>query len=301
MLTTQWRHLLRRMPRNPPTSARRSTARWRKAVAESAAEVVEVLENRAMLTTSLVFALQPGNAIAGHDLTSFTVDVVNSGRHVRGTPNIDTSYTGLCFITANGPGVLVTPTYPAFPNGPGGVALQNFVVFINGGIGKYSGGLAAIDVAGMYTLTVTSPASGPTAPFEINNPGVPGNAVSNSFTISPDKSSDHLVFLNGPYLIGANVPFNVPVAMEDQFGNIDTSISKATAYLEVIGSNGFGATYMAEFSAGQATFTNVTLPAAPPSTDPVSEDTLLALAFAGPNGFAAASTPAVVVSPTSGG
>lgn len=135
MFKTEWRQWLSYVPMNHPTSARRSTARRRKVVAESAAEVVEVLENRAMLTTSLVFALQPGNAIAGHDLTSFTVDVVNSGRHVRGTPNLDTSYTGLCFITANGPGVLVTPTYPTFPNGPGGVALQNFEVFINGGIG----------------------------------------------------------------------------------------------------------------------------------------------------------------------
>src|SRR5271170_4868125 len=87
MFKTEWRHWLRRISTNHPTTARRRTARGRKA---SAAEVVEVLENRAMLTTSLVFALQPGNAIAGHDLTSFTVDVVNSGRHVRGTPNIDT-------------------------------------------------------------------------------------------------------------------------------------------------------------------------------------------------------------------
>jgi|GEM_PF-4216213 hypothetical protein len=103
----------------------------------------------------------------------------------------------------------------------------------------------------------------------------------------------------GPYLIGAGVPFNVPVAMEDRFGNIDTSISKATAYLDVLGNGNVVATYVAEFNAGQATFTDVTLPAAPPSTNPISQDTLLAFGFAGPMGFADAVTTVLVVSPTS--
>jgi hypothetical protein len=302
MLTTQWRHLLSRIPRNPPTIARRRTTRWRRAMAESAAEVVEVLENRAMLTTSLVFALQPGNAIAGHGLTSFTVDVINSGHHRRGTSNIDTSYTGGYTITANGPGVLVSPTYPAEPGTPGGVPITQIGIYINRGIGRYlaSFNSVAIDVAGTYTLTATSLAVD-------GVPAVPGNAVSTSFTISPDTASDHLVFLpgaqemrpGGPLQVAAGVPFNLSVAMEDRFGNIDTSISKATAYLDVLGNGNVVATYVAEFSAGQATFTDVTLPAAPPSTNPISQDTLLAFGFAGPMGFADAVTTVLVVSPTS--
>jgi hypothetical protein len=302
MLKSPWRQWLSYVPMNHPTNARRRQARWRKAVGESAAEVVEVLENRAMLTTSLVFALQPGNAIAGHGLTSFTVDVINSGLHRRGTSNIDTSYTGVVAVTANGPGVLDSPTYNRFSYSlPPGVPI-GFGVEIHDGVGKYlaSDNLAAIDVAGTYTLTATSPAVD-------GNPGVPGNAVSTSFTISPDTGSDHLVFLarahemrpGGPMQVSAGVPFNISVAMEDQFGNIDTSISKATAYLDVLGNGNVVATYMAEFSAGQATFTDVTLPAAPPSTNPISQDTLLAFGFAGPMGFADAVTTVLVVSPTS--
>ena len=156
-----------------------------------------------------------------------------------------------------------------------------------------SSNFVSLDVAGTYTMTVTSP------PFP-GNPGVAGRVVSSSFTISPDTASDHLVFLGGPYLVGAGIPFNVPVAVEDQFGNIDTSISKSTAYLDVLSNSGLGATYMAEFSAGQATFTDVTLPATPPSTNPFSQDTLLGIAFAGPSGFLVGSMSAVVVSPTTG-
>jgi hypothetical protein len=302
MFKTEWRHWLRGIPMNPPTIARRRTTRWQRGMAESAAEVVEVLENRAMLTTSLVFALQPGNAIAGHGLTSFTVDVINSGRHRRGTSNIDTSYTGVYTITANGPGVLDSSTYPTLQSVPGGVPLNQIGIFINKGIGRYlsSFNLVAIDVAGTYTLTATAPAVD-------GNPGVPGNAVSTSFTISPDTASDHLVFLpgaqemrpGGPLQVMAGVPFNVSVAMEDQFGNIDTSISKATAYLDVLGNGNVVATYVAEFSSGQATFTDVTLPAAPTSHNHYSQDTLLALGFVGPMGFADAITTAVLVSPTS--
>ncbi len=301
MLKSPWRQWLSYVPMNHPTNARRRQARWRKAVGESAAEVVEVLENRLLLTANLVFALQPGNAIAGHALPSFTVDVINSGLHRRGTSNIDTSYTGVYTITANGPGALVSPTYPAEPNIPGGLPTQ-IGVDIDRGVGRYlaSFNFVAIDVAGTYTLTATALA-------EDGIPAVPGNAVSTSFTISPDTGSDHLVFLagahemrpGGPMQVSAGVPFNVSVAMEDQFGNIDTSISKATAYLDVLGNGNVVATYVAEFSAGQATFTDVTLPAAPPSTNPISQDTLLAFGFAGPMGFADAVTTVLVVSPTS--
>jgi hypothetical protein len=303
MLKSPWRQWLSYVPMNHPTNARRRQARWRKAVGESAAEVVEVLENRAMLTTSLVFALQPGNAIAGHGLTSFTVDVINSGLHRRGTSNIDTSYTGGYTITANGPGVLDSPTYNTTPNGSvPGAPITQIGIYINRGIGRYlaSFNSVAIDVAGTYTLTATSLAVD-------GVPAVPGNAVSTSFTISPDTASDHLVFLpgahlmrpGGPMQVSAGVPFNVSVAMEDRFGNIDTSISKATAYLDVLGNGNVVATYVAEFSAGQATFTDVTLPAAPPSTNPISQDTLLAFGFAGPMGFSDAVTTVLVVSPTS--
>jgi hypothetical protein len=304
MLKTQWHQWLTRIPMNRPARRQGRTTRRRLDTIQAAAEILEVLENRLLLTPSLVFALQPGNATAGHGLSAFTVDVVNSGLHRRGTSDIDTSYNGICLLTANGPGVLDEPAdSPVNPNVP----LNIWWVGIFRGVGEYLARFdtAALDVAGTYTLTATSPAGIPVPIFPggggpTTNPGIAGSANSARFTVSADTASDHLVFLNGPYLIGAGVPFNVPVAVEDQFGNIDTSISKASAYLDVIGSGGLGATYLAEFSAGQATFTDVTLPAAPPSTNPFSQDTLLGIGFAGPMGIVFGTTTAVVVSPTTG-
>jgi hypothetical protein len=76
----------------------------------------------------------------------------------------------------------------------------------------------AIDKADTYTLTAT-------IPTEPNNPGVPGNAVSNKFTISPEMSTDYLVFLNLPNTVPAGASFSVTVTVEDQFGNVDKAIS----------------------------------------------------------------------------
>jgi hypothetical protein len=307
MLKTQWRQWLNCIPMNHATSARRRTSHRRRRMNEPAADVLEVLESRLLLTPTLAFAVQPSNGIAGHEFKSFTVDVINSGLHRRGTSNLDTSYTGTYLVAVNGPGALVSSTVPVNPGIPPGAPLNVFFVSINHGVGICpSGNFVALDVAGTYTLTVTSPAG--SSDGGVTNPGVPGNAVSNSFTISPDRASDHLVFLpgpyqmrpGGPYQVMAGVPFNVSVAVEDQFGNIDTSISQATASLDVLSNSGLGATYMAEFSAGQATFTDVTLPAAPPSSNPYSQDTLLGIAFAGPSGFLAGTTTAIVVSPTTG-
>jgi hypothetical protein len=158
-------------------------------------------------------------------------------------------------------------------------------------VGKYHTFIdLALDVPGTYTLTVTSPA-GP------QNPGVAGNAVSNPFTISVDTASDHLVFVDLPSTVLAGDPFSVTVAVEDQFGNIDKSISNAPVYLGTTGGN----TYMTQLSAGQATFTGVTLPASPPNLDPFQQDFLGALGFGGPNGFVFGSTFITVVSPNSGG
>jgi hypothetical protein len=68
-------------------------------------------------------------------------------------------------------------------------------------------------------------------------------------------------------------------------------------YLVVSGGN----IYMSDLSAGQAKFTGVTLPAAPPNLDPFQQDFLFVGVLGGPNGFVFGSATATVVSPNSGG
>jgi hypothetical protein len=297
VLNNRLRQWLGRIPRNHATSARRRRTRRQGAILAPPAEVVEVLEDRLLLSADFLrFAVQPSNGIAGHPLSSFTVDVMHTVQF-KGAPItvIDTSYSGAYDPVANGPGVLVTPTVPPHPGEPGGLPLTTFVVFINKGVGRNLAAfdLAALDVAGTYTLTVTAPA------FQ-GNPGVPGSAVSKPFTISADKASDHLVFVNLPSTVLAGESFSVSVAVEDQFDNIDKTISNVPANLLVFGGN-FANVYVTDLSAGQATFTDLTLPAAPPNLDPFSQDFLVGYAFGGPNGFVLGSASVTVVSPNSGG
>jgi hypothetical protein len=276
MRKIEWRQWLAHTPMNPLTNSRRRTTRRRRALVEPAAEVAELLENRLLLTANLVFVLQPSNGIAGHALNSFTVDVVNPDIHRRGASVIDTSYSGAYLVTANGPGVLDSPSNSTFqtPNVP----LNVFEVFINKGVGKYLGSydLAAIDVAGTYTLTATSPAGA-------NNPGVPGTAVSSPFKIAVDSASDHLVFGN-PLIPIVGIPTSVNVAVEDQFGNVDTSVSKVSVDLFIFP----GTMSTAELSAGKATFNNVIFAGPGP-------DLLLAFGFGGPDGLLVGTAMAQVI------
>jgi hypothetical protein len=250
LLNNRLRQWLQHIPMTHGTRARRSTTRRRMAMIGPPAEVVEVLENRLLLSADFLrFAVQPSNGIAGHPLSSFTVDVLHTVRF-RGVPLdvIDTSYNGLYSVTANGSGGLVTPTVPPTAGiVPGGQPLTFLDVIIHNGVGRNlaSFDLAALDVAGTYTLTVTSPAGE-------GNPGVPGSAVSSNFTISPDAGSDHLVFLNlsSPFAL---IPTTVTVAVEDQFGNVDTSVSNVPVYLFAVPGN----TSTAVLNNGQATFHNV--------------------------------------------
>jgi hypothetical protein len=303
VLNNRLRQWLGRIPRNHATSARRRRTRRQAAILAPPADVLEVLENRLLLSADFLrFAVQPSNGIAGHAFKSFTVDVMHTVRF-KGAPItvVDRSYDGWFTVTANGPGVLVASTVPPAPgNIPPGTPLTFDFTTIHKGVGTYlaSFDILALDVAGTYTLTVTSPAgTGPGYPTVPVNPGVPGNAVSNPFNISVDTASDHLVFVNLPSTVLAGDPFSATVAVEDQFGNIDKTISNVPVYLGTTGGN----TYMTQLSAGQATFTGVTLPAAPPNLDPFSQEFMGALGFGGPNGFVFGSTFITVVSPNSGG
>jgi hypothetical protein len=262
MLKTQWRQWLNCIPMNHATIARRRTSHRRRRMNEPAADVLEVLESRLLLTPTLAFAVQPSNGIAGHEFKSFTVNVINSGLHRRGTSNLDTSYTGTYLVAVNGPGGLFASTVPVNPGFPPQAPLNVFFVYINHGVGICpSGNLVALDVAGTYTLTVTSPAG--SSDGGVTNPGVPGNAVSNSFIISPDTASDHLVFVSLPSIPIAGQPVNITVAVEDQFGNVDTTVSNQGGFLQatMVTANSSASVFAtAVFTDGRATFNNVDFP-----------------------------------------
>src|SRR5579863_6460868 len=105
LLNNRLRQWLRHIPITHGTSARRSTTRRRMAMIGPPAEVLEVLESRQLLTPTpfLAFTVQPSNGIAGHPLSSFTVDVMHTVQFRGVTLDvIDTSYSGLYFVTANG-------------------------------------------------------------------------------------------------------------------------------------------------------------------------------------------------------
>jgi hypothetical protein len=284
MLTTQWRQRMRRLTTGRAPGGRRRRVQ-RQLFAFNAP--AEVLEGRQLLTGGvalgtpyLAWVTQPGNAIAGHGLSSFTVDVMIN-RKVENTTisAIDTAYNGAYLLTANGPGVVVGPANaPVNANVP-----ISWGVLISDGIGKYLSrfDIAAIDVAGIYTLTATSPADPP------DNPGIVGSAVSAKFTVTPDTATDHLVF--APAFAFAGFPTSLTVSVEDQFGNVDTSVSNVQVNLVAIP----GTTATATFVNGQATFNNVIFTSA-------GQDAAVAIGFGGPNGVLVGAEIVPVVALTKG-
>ena len=283
MLTAQWRQRMRRFTTGRAASVRRRRVQRQPFSFNAPAEV---LEGRQLLTAGgvpyLQFVQQPTNAIAGHGLSSFTVDVMIQLKD-QSHPIVDTAYNGFYFLTANGPGVL---NFPA--NSPVGANLPIGIwgVGIVKGVGQYPAraDIAAIDMAGTYTLTATSPAGG----GGTDNPGILGSAVSAKFTVTPDTATDHLVF--SPAFAFAGFPANITVSVEDQFGNVDTNVSNVQLNLVAIP----GTTATATLVNGEATFNNVIFTSA-------GQDVVIAYGFGGPNGILVGDEIVPVVALTNGG
>jgi hypothetical protein len=267
---------------NHPTSVRHRTNRRRQAPIKPAADVLEVLESRVLLTPTpfLAFAVQPSNAIAGHGL-SFTVDVMTTVRN-RPRPVIDTAYTGGFTGVPNGPQPGFDVAFNFEEVEEQNLPINSWGVLINHGVGKVLANFLALDTAGTYTMTITAFALPGTS-----IPGVPGSVTSNPFTISPFTSTDHLVFVN-PLIATAGIPTSVTVAVEDQFGNIDTKVSNVPVDLFIPVSIS-----TAVLTNGEATFNNVVF-AAP------GQDVLLAFDF-GPTWFPIADGVVTVLPPPTGG
>lgn len=249
MRLTGFRHwLLLRIPNRRSTSARRRTMQRRPEVFAGPAEV---LEGRQLLTVSvgqpyLAFAVEPSNAIAGHSL-SFTVDVMISERNrLTGqiTSQVDATFNGLCQVTPTQLGVYLNAPFNATgANGPPNSQLPaGALVSIINGVGPISAGVAALDTVGTYTLTANEVVFG-------QGMQIP-SAVSGKFTISPFSATDHLVFVNPPSTASVGEALSVTVAVEDEYGNIDTGVSHVPVNLLAIPGNLSTAT----LEAGEATF-----------------------------------------------
>ena len=249
MLATQLRRwLVRRIPITHAAAARRRAAQRRPEMLDGPAEV---LEGRQLLTVSvgqpyLAFAVEPSNAIAGHSL-SFTVDVmINERNRVTGriTSQVDAAFNGLCQVTPTQLGVYLNAPFNATgANGPPNAQLPaGALVSINDGVGPISAGVAALDTVGTYTLTANEVVFG-------QGMQIP-SAVSSKFTISPFTATDHLVFVNPPSTASVGEPLSVTVAVEDEYGNIDTGVSHVPVNLLAIPGNLSTAT----LQAGKATF-----------------------------------------------
>ena len=281
MLIAKMPESLKSILTNQSKRARRRTVRRQAALFDSPAEI---LEGRELLTANsvfLVFSTQPTNIIAGHDL-KFRVTametVTSDGRTVT---QVDTGFTGTCSIVAIGPGTFDTPidtTSPQGPNVPFPAVMQPFV----NGVASNHAKLTSIDVAGNYQLHAVA---------IVTPPNITAAAVmSNTFIVSPFSATDRLVFLHAPTTAAVDRPFSVTVAAEDQFGNVDTSVSNVQLNLVAIP----GTTSTTTLINGQATFNNVVFTSA-------GQDFVLAYGFGGPNGVLVGDEIVPVVALTNGG
>jgi YD repeat-containing protein len=163
----------------------------------------------------LVFQTVPGNGVAGAALSpAVVVDVEDQ------FGNLVTSDTSQVSLTvATGPGVLTGTT----------------TVKASGGVATFNNLL--LDTAGTYTLSASD--------------GTLTGATSSNIVISP-AAANHVAFQMVPGTGTAGAALNsVTVAVEDQFGNVNTSDSSSTVTLTVV--------------SGPGTFVGIT----PPLTAPV--------------------------------
>jgi hypothetical protein len=260
MLKTRWPLRLRRFAQNRRKNERRRIAHRRQMHSSVAAEV---LEGRQLLTVSvgipyLAFAVQPSNALAGHPV-KFTVDVMINERTEKGiVSEVDTAVNGTCTVTSIGPGIFYTSYTYGGPQGPN-YPSQDLVLSIINGVGMVHPDLDAFDVAGKYQL-------------EASDSTISSSVISNAFTISPFTATDHLVFLTAPSTAYVGVPTTVRIAVVDQFGNVDTSVSSGSATLLAIPGN----ESTAPFQGGYAVFDDVVFVAEGPGVLLALGDKLIA-------------------------
>ena len=238
---------------NRSNRARRRTIRRQAPLFESPAEI---LEGRELLTANsvfLVFSTQPTNIIAGHDLKFRVTAMETTTTDGRTVTQVDTAFTGTCSIVAIGPGTFDTPidtTSPQGPNVPFPAVMQPFV----NGVASNHAKLTSIDVAGNYQLHAVA---------VVTPPSMTAAAVmSNTFIVSPFSATDRLVFVHAPTTAAVDRPFSVTVAAEDEFGNVDTSVTNVPVELIALPGNAS----QAQMTNGEATLNDAFFVAQGPNT-----------------------------------
>ncbi|HXY34943.1 MAG TPA: hypothetical protein VEI07_11995 [Planctomycetaceae bacterium] len=281
MLNSKLRQLL-----DSFSTTRASSARRRKAWGPLAAldRPAEVLEQRTLLTAValpyLVFSTQPSNIVAGHDLY-FRAEVMINVKTNQGTvTEVDTAFNGTCSFTPIGPGTFDTPYDFTGTQGPNAPFSSVTLPVVDGFVGDHHKA-TSIDTAGNYEIQAVATSS---------TPGVSVLPVNSStFTVTPFSATDRLVFIKAPSEAAVDAPISATVAVEDQFGNIDTSVNNVPVTLLAIPGNGS----TSEIKNGEATFNDAVFVAAGP-------DTLLAVASP-PTGGSLAATDVVEVFGSNGG
>lgn len=173
----------------------------------------------------LVFAQQPGNTQAGDALAGVEVDVVDSFGNV---------------VISNSSAVTLTVvTSPKGSTAPTGTFTQN-----------------AVDGAANFDDLVFTTAGG----YALKAAQGKLNVTSAKFTISPDDPSQ-LVILTQPKNTVAGVAIKpaVTVAIQDQFGNVDTSNTSLITMTVDSGPGSLFGTATASALKGVATFSNLVL------------------------------------------
>jgi hypothetical protein len=246
MLNSNFRQWLSCIPMSQPRHARRRKARPTFAALDRPAEV---LEDRALLTAVatpyLVFSVHPSNIVAGHPL-KFTAEVmVNVKTNEGSVTEVDTSFSGTCSFTPIIAGTLAAFETPYNFTGPGGpnAPFSSVTVPVVDGIAGDHHDQTSIDVAGNnYQIEAVAASSTPgVGPLMVN---------SNPFTVTPFSATDRLVFITAPSETTVDTPFSATIAVEDQFGNIDTSVNNVPVTLLALPGN----SSTSEIKNGEATF-----------------------------------------------
>ena len=132
----------------------------------------------------------------------------------------------------------------ALTNANGATLGGTLTVQAHSGVATFSD--LSIQKAGGYTLTASDPTDGLTAP-------------SGTFTIAPAAASK-LVYITQPASAAAGASLgSVAVAIEDQFGNIETGDNSSVTIAVNSGPGALSGTTMVAASSGVATFSNLSL------------------------------------------
>jgi len=188
--------------------------------------LLPVLAAPAVSAPIVVTAQPPGNVTAG-SLFDLSVSVENANG------SLETSFDGSVTV--------------ALESNPGGSVLGgSLAVMAQNGVATFSG--LTLNRAGIgYELLVTAPGS--------------GSVDTTTFNVTPAAATKLVVISEPPLRVNDNRPFGLEVAIEDSFGNLETTYSGKVTVALASGPHKsiLGGTLTIIVNQGVATFANLTL------------------------------------------